>query len=200
MLLKRAALAVFRARREIAAVALLYALTVLIGAVMVNTGNRFAIERRDSIVTAARSSSSLVLDKQGKHVQAALRDFADNLVLGGLTSSIIGISVVGAVPIIAYRGWVGGIVSVDSMHRSRLRSFRDALYYCVTMLLQLIPYSIAGGVGVRLGIASWRAIGATRKTWFTLPREELLDAGFAYVFIAPLFLIASLWEFLAPRG
>ena len=63
---------------------------------------------------------------------------------------------IGSYPLVAYRGWVGGIVSAGAGHQSRLADLRQALYYFVTLILQLVPYSIAGGVGIRLGLGAWR--------------------------------------------
>jgi hypothetical protein len=108
------------------------------------------------------------------------------------------VSVVGVYPITAYRGWVGGIVSIDAGHRSRLADPARGFYYLVTPVRQLIPYSIAGGVGVRLGVAAWRNLRRTiGPTWLGLPRAECADALAAYLLIVPLFLVASLWEFFA---
>lgn len=188
--------AVYRARFEIASVALTYAISLAVGVAMASGHNSFAVERRDAIVKAAQSSSSLVADRHGNHLQAALLDFGSNLVLGGVTSTLIGLSVAGEYPIVAYRGWVGGIVVIDRKHASRLSNARQALYYWVTIVLQLIPYSIAGGVGVRAGIAAWKNIGRPGQWWLGLPKQELSDALAAYLVIAPLFLVASLWEFL----
>lgn len=191
----KALAAIYRARFEIASVALTYAVAVAVGGVMATGHNTFAVERRDAIVKAAQSSSILVADRHGNHLQAALLDFSANLGLGGITSTVIGISVVGEYPVVAYRGWVGGIVVIDRKHASRLSNAREAIYYCITIILQLIPYSIAGGVGVRVGIAAWRNVGRTGRTWLGLPKQELLDAMLAYLVITPLFLVASLWEF-----
>lgn len=196
-LVRRSGLAIRRARHEITSVALTYAVAVAIGGAMATSGNGLAIERRDAIVGGAQSSDILVAYRSGDRLRAAALDFAANLVLGGASSTALGVSVVGAYPVVAYRGWVGGIVSVDTQHQSRLADPGEALYYLVTLVLQLIPYSIAGGVGVRLGIASWRAMRRPAgPTWLGLPRAELVDASLAYVLIAPLFLVASLWEFL----
>lgn len=190
--------AISDARAAILSVAVVYALSVAIGIAMVSSGNAYALERRDAIVGAAQTSDTLVAYRGGDGVRAALLDFAANLGLGGITSTVLGITVLGAYPVFAYRGWVGGIVSVDKQHRSRLGSFDSALYYLVTLILQLIPYSIAGGVGIRLGIAAWRDIrGSSAPSVFGLRKDRLRDAALAYVFIAPLFLVASLWEFLA---
>jgi hypothetical protein len=190
--------AIGRSRVAILSIAATYAVSIVVGVVMVSSGNGFALDRRDQIVGAAQSSGSLVALRAGEPVRAALLDFASNLVLGGVTSTILGIAVVGVYPIVAYRGWVGGIVSVDSRHQSRLGDPARAGYYLLTLLVQLIPYSIAGGIGVRLGVGAWRAVKTPRPdTWLGLPRDALRDVAAAYVVIVPLFLVAALWEFLA---
>jgi hypothetical protein len=190
--------AIGRSRVAILTIAATYAVSIVVGVVMVSSGNGFALDRRDQIVGAAQSSGSLVALRAGEPVRAALLDFASNLVLGGVTSTILGIAVVGVYPIVAYRGWVGGIVSVDSRHQSRLGDPARAGYYLLTLLLQLIPYSIAGGIGVRLGVGAWRAVKTPRSdTWLGLPTDALRDVAAAYVVIVPLFLVAALWEFLA---
>jgi hypothetical protein len=190
--------AIGRSRVAILTIAATYAVSIVVGVVMVSSGNGFALDRRDQIVGAAQSSGSLVALRAGEPVRAALLDFASNLVLGGITSTILGIAVVGVYPIVAYRGWVGGIVSVDSRHQSRLGDPARAGYYLLTLLVQLIPYSIAGGIGVRLGVGAWRAVKTPRPdTWLGLPTDALRDVAAAYVVIVPLFLVAALWEFLA---
>jgi hypothetical protein len=190
--------AIRRSRVAILTIAATYAVSIVVGVVMVSSGNGFALDRRDQIVGAAQSSGSLVALRSGEPVRAALLDFASNLVLGGVTSTILGIAVVGVYPIVAYRGWVGGIVSVDSRHQSRLGDPARAGYYLLTLLVQLIPYSIAGGIGVRLGVGAWRAVKTPRPdTWLGLPTDALRDVAAAYVVIVPLFLVAALWEFLA---
>jgi len=190
--------AIGRSRVAILSIAATYAVSIVVGVVMVSSGNGFALDRRDQIVGAAQSSGSLVALRAGEPVRAALLDFASNLVLGGVTSTILGIAVIGVYPIVAYRGWVGGIVSVDSRHQSRLGDPARAGYYLLTLLLQLIPYSIAGGIGVRLGVGAWRAVKTPRPdTWLGLPTDALRDVAAAYVVIVPLFLVAALWEFLA---
>jgi hypothetical protein len=190
--------AIGRSRVAILTIAATYALSILVGIAMVSSGDPFALDRRDAIVGAAQSSGSLVALRAGEPVRAALLDFASNLVLGGVTSTILGIAVVGVYPIVAYRGWVGGIVSVDSRHESRLADPSRAGYYVLTLILQVIPYSIAGGVGVQLGVDSWRAVRRQRPgTWLGLPTDRLRDVAQAYLLITPLFLVAALWEFLA---
>ncbi len=189
--------AIGRARVAILTVAMTYLLSVAIGIAMVGSGDAFALERRDAIVDAAGSSEILVAHRGGDHLRAALLDFAANLLTGGVTDTVIGVSVVGVYPLVAYRGWVGGIVSVDARRESRLAAPGRAIYYLVTLILQLIPYSIAGGMGVYLGVGAWRAVrrpGA--DAWLGLPKERMRDVALAYTVIVPLFLLASLWEFL----
>lgn len=189
--------AIARARVAILTIAATYALSVTLGIVMVDLGSTFALERRDAIVGSAQTGEVLVADRDGDHLRAALLDFAQNLGLGGVTSTVLGIGVVLAYPVVAYRGWVGGIVSVDAKHESRLGDPARAIYYLVTLVLQLIPYSVAGGMGVYLGVGSWRAMRRPVDAWLGLPKDRLRDVALAYLVIAPLFLIASLFEFLA---
>lgn len=189
--------AIARGRVAILTVAMTYLLAVAVGIAMVNTGNGFALQQRDAIVRDAQTGDVLTADREGAHLRAALLDFASNLGLGGITSTVLGIGVVLAYPVFAYRGWVGGIVSVDATHASRLADPSRATYYLVTLILQLIPYSIAGGMGVYVGIGSWRAMRRPTASWFGLPKDRLRDAALAYAAIAPLFLVASLYEFLA---
>lgn len=188
--------AIRRGRVATLTIAATYALSLAAGIAMVSSGNAYALERRDEIVTAAQSSEITVANRAGDDVRAALLDFAANLVLGGGTSTVTGVTVIGSYPIVAYRGWVGGIVSVDSRHQSRLGDAGRAFYYLMTLALQLIPYSIAGGMGVYLGVGAWRAVRRPRTgTWLGLPTDRLRDVALSYVLVAPLFLIASLWEF-----
>ncbi len=197
--LVRASLAAIgRARVAILTVAATYVLSVAAGIAMVSTGSAFALERRDEIVGGAQSSEIIAARGAGEPLRAALLDFGSNLALGAVPSTLLGFGVVLSYPAVAYRGWVGGIVSADARHQSRLADAGEALYYLVTLALQLIPYSIAGGVGVRVGFDAWRALRRPRTdTWLGLPKDRLRDAALAYVVIVPLFLVASLWEFLA---
>ena len=195
--LRASGAAIGRARIAILTIAVTYLASVILGIAMVSAGNAFALERRDAIVSDAQTSDTLVAYRAGEGVRAALLDFAANLGLGGVTSTVLGIGVVFVYPVVAYRGWVGGIVSVDARHASRLADPGRALYYAVTLVLQLIPYSIAGGMGLHLGIGSWRAMRRPVPTWLGLPKDRLRDVALAYVVIVPLFLVASLFEFLA---
>lgn len=193
--------AVFRARYPILLTAIVYFLSVVSGMVMVHTGNEFALDYRDRLVRQAlQSNPASVAYSQGNQIQAALWDFAGNLVLGALPKTVSGISVLLPYPMVIQQGWVGGIVSVRGDHTSRLDNPYSAAYYWLTLFLQLVPYSLAVGAGVNVGIAMFRTPPHYEgRKWFgILPVEAVRDAGRIYLLVIPLFFVASLWEFLSP--
>lgn len=176
---------------------LTYACSVTIGSIMVHCGNAYALRTADQLVARAyaQDPASLAL-KNGHRLQAAGWDFSRNLVLGAVPSTVGGLAI--AIPYLKaiFQGWVGGIVSVDSRHASRLTDPAERTYYLVTLILQLIPYSLAGGAGVRVGMAFLRRRQNPGPTWIGLPLEAVRDVLWIYVLVVPLFAIASLWEFL----
>ena len=100
----------------------------------------------------------------------------------------------------AYRGWVGGIVSVDHDHHSRLAAWKSAVYYVVTLLLQVAAFVLAGGAGLHLGFSFFRREGPfVGPAWFRMPRRALVDVAWIYVLIVPLFAIGSVWEYFVPQ-
>ena len=193
--------AVTRARFSILAVALAYGVSILTGALMVHAGNTFALDYRDRIVgDAARTDPAAIAVNRGDNLRAALLDFAGNLFIGAVPKTIAGGSIILPFPLVAYQGWIGGIVSVRGDHTSRLTGVRPALYYLITLLLQIVPYSMAVGAGVNVGISLMRP-----RTWYQgekwiriFPKESVRDMVRIYVLVVPLFLAASLWEFLSP--
>lgn len=192
--------AMFRARYPILFTAMVYFLSVTIGIIMVHDGNKFALDYRDRLVSQARqsnpASAAYIL---GNKFEAALWDFAENLVLGAIPKTIAGFSVLLPYPMVIQQGWVGGIVSVRGDHTSRLNELRSVIYYLLTLFLQLVPYSLAVGAGVNVGIALFRTPPYYEgQKWFGLiPKEALRDVGRIYLIVTPLFLVASLWEFLS---
>ena len=189
-----------RSRFHILTFGLVYLLTVLGGALMVHQGSRLALNTRDKLVAKARGNDrASIAYAKGKRFEAALWDFGQNVAIGAVPQTLMGLTVVTPYAIAAYRGWIGGIVSVDGQHQSRLRKWKKAAYYILTLLLQLIPYSLTGGVGVKLGLSYFRADPAymnSRKV-MGYPVEALKDVARVYAVAVPLFLIASLWEFLS---
>ncbi|RPI86425.1 MAG: hypothetical protein EHM41_08565 [Chloroflexi bacterium] len=193
--------AVNRARYPILFTAIFYFLFVFIGIIMVHTGNRFALDYRDRLVNQSlQSNPASIAYSQGNNFQAALWDFVGNLVLGAFPKTVSGISILLPYPMVAQQGWVGGIVSVHNDHTSRLIDPHSAIYYFLTLFLQLVPYSMAVGAGVNAGIAVFRTpLYYEGRKWFgILPEEALRDVARIYLIVIPLFLIASLWEFLSP--
>ena len=190
--------AIVRARLGILTIGFAYLSFLIAGIAMVNAGHGFALARRDRIVAGAQSSIILTELHSGHTLRAAFLDFAANLCLGGFTSTLAGRWAPAPYPIAAYRGWVGGIVSVDGAHANRLSSREEATYYLLVVLLQLIPYSLAGGAGVNIGLACARpAPWYAGARWLGVPVEAIRDAGRIYLLVVPLFLVASLVEFLA---
>jgi uncharacterized membrane protein SpoIIM required for sporulation len=167
---------------------------------MVHAGNKFALNYRDQLVNQSRQSNpASVAYLQGRNLEAALWDFAGNLVLGAFPKTISGFSVFLAYPMVIQQGWVGGIVSVQGDHSSRLSEPRSALYYVVTLFLQLVPYSLAVGAGVNVGMAVFRTQPYYEgPRWLGIfPKEAVRDVARTYLIVIPLFLVASLWEFLS---
>lgn len=189
-----------RARRSILIMVGVYAVSIGAGGVMVHAGNRFALSFRDSLVARAhRADPSARADDAGAHGVAAAIDFSRNLGLAAIPETIGGLTIVMPIGLGLYRGWVGGIVSVDHSHRSRLRTARSALYYVVTMLLQVSAFVLAAGAGLHLGFSFFRQEGPfVGPAWFRMPRPALVDVAWIYVLVVPLFAIGSMWEFLFP--
>ena len=168
---------------------------------MVHAGNLFALTYRDQLVNRALQQDSVMLAaRQGNALQAALWDFAGNLALGAVPKTVSGFGIIFPYPMVAYQGWIGGIVSVRGDHTSRLDNPYSASYYLLTLLLQVIPYSLAVGAGVNVGVALFRPpLYYQGEKWLGLfPKEALRDVGRIYALVIPLFLVASLWEFLSP--
>lgn len=188
--------ALSRARFGILTIAFTYVLFIVIGIWMVHAKFGFALTYRDNLIARADATDpSLSALRSGDRLKAAFWDFGRNL-FAGIANTGGGMGIVFPYPFVAYRGWVGGIVSIDDNHISRLSDLHEAGYYLFTLLLQLIPYTLAGGVGVNLGIANFRPRSYYRgEKWFGLPKEAIRDVFRVYLLIVPLFLVASLWEF-----
>ena len=168
---------------------------------MVHNGNAFALNQRDKIVgRAVHGDPAVIANRQGHHLRAALLDCAENLLIGSVPKAITGFAVVLPYPLVAYQGWVGGIVSVRKDHTSRFDNVRSAAYLIATLILQLVPYSLTVGAGVNVGIACYRPAPYYQgEKWLSiLPKESIKDLGRIYALSVLLFLLASLWEFLSP--
>lgn len=193
--------AIYRARLQIIGVAIVYILSVLTGTLMVHQGNKYALDYRDKLVKKAQNNDpAAIAYREGKFTKAALFDFGRNLIFGAVSQTITGLTVISPYGFAAYRGWVGGIVSVNRQHKSRFADKKQSLYFIITLILQLMPYTLAGGIGVKLGMSYFKKYPEYQgqKRWLGYPLEALRDAARVYVLIVPLFFVASLWEFLGP--
>ena len=179
-----------------------YALSLSVGALMVHTGNAFALRTRDAIVARAhRTDPASRAQDAGSHGVAAAFDFSRNLGLAAIPETIGGLTLALPVAVAAYRGWVGGIVSVDRAHTSRLGHLRSAVYYLVTILLQVTAFTLAGAAGLHLGWSFLHKRGPfVGPSWLRLPAPALADVGRLYLLIVPLFAAGSLWEFYVPAA
>jgi hypothetical protein len=193
----RIRLALRRARFGILAVGATHAIGLVTGFVMVHAGNSFALNYRDKIISNAQKTSPILKQLyQGRPLTAAALDGAGNLMAASATAAA-GYWAPAPFPIFLYRGWIGGIVSVDGKHQSRLRGLTSGSYYVCVCLLQLLPYSLLGGAGVNLGLARARPVGVYAGPRFLgLPHEALRDSGWIFVLAVPLFAMASAVEFL----
>lgn len=178
-----------------------YALSAALGAAMVHAGSRAALARRDAVVGRAVANDRASIDyREGRRVRAALLDATANFTRAALPQTIGGLTIVLPYFSVAYQGWVGGIVSVDGSHRSRLRSPRRTAYYLGTLLLQFLAFSLCIGGGVRCGVALYtRNPDVGWRFWrYNLPRAILADVAWVVACSIPLFLLASCFEFLSP--
>jgi uncharacterized membrane protein SpoIIM required for sporulation len=187
--------ALHRARFSILTIGMTYLVAILVGVIMVHTGNPFATSYRDEIVSNAQSSPIIVALNQNHRARAALLDAGGNFI-SAFTNTLGGLGVIIPYPFVAYRGWIGGIVSIDGSHVSRFADPQEALYYLTTLILQLIPSILAGGIGVNLGLSYYRPKPYYQgKKWLGLSQEAILDVARVYLLVIPLLLLASLWEF-----
>lgn len=149
--------ALSRARRAILTIAAPYVVSVLVGAVMGHSGNRLALDYLDRLVARATATDPAAVARQEARGPAALLDFRRILRLGTGPNTVAGAEMVIPYPLAAFRGWVGGMVSVWSTDHSRRRANPvEAACYLLALIRQRLPSSLAGGAGVKLSIAAFR--------------------------------------------
>ncbi|MCL4538483.1 MAG: hypothetical protein M1378_02605 [Bacteroidetes bacterium] len=192
--------AVVGCRLYVLSIFLVYVISCTVGILMVHSGYQFALSERDKIVGVAVQTDKAALNYQsGKKFTAALYDFAGNLFIAAIPQTVIGLAIVPPYFTVAYQGWVGGIVSVDGSHQSRLTSFKSSVYYFIVLLLQFTAFSLSIGAGIKCGVDTYkRNLEVSWRFWkFRIPKESLADVGYVYLVSLPVFLAASSFEFLS---
>lgn len=174
-----------------------YAFGLVVGMVSVHLGHQRTLAFRDRIVSNAQSSSSILrYSSEGHPIAAAALDFGGNL-LGATLTAASGWYAPAPFPLAIYRGWIGGIVSVDGKHRSRFRTLEGDLYYGLVVSLQLAGYILCGGAGVNLGLARVKPRpGYEGRRFLSVPIEAIRDAAYMYALVILIFAFASALEFL----
>lgn len=191
--------AVRRARTWILAVALTHLAALALGAIMVHAGHAGALAYRDRLVGRAHASDPVSLAAQHGDKWRAAAIETGRTQWACMAMAATGLTVVTPIALSAYRGWVGGIVSVDGRHASRLARSGQATYYLLAIVLQLIPYTLAGGAGIQLGLTYFRRRPEEQTVrWWGYPKEAVWDFLRVLAFIIPFVVVANLWEFLSP--
>jgi uncharacterized membrane protein SpoIIM required for sporulation len=194
--------AIVRARYAIISVAGTYAVSIVVGIILVHMGNAYSLSFRDQLVGQANQPDNAIMQAsdQGDNLKAALLDAGGNLLQSAVPKTVMGLGVVFPYPLVAFQGWVGGIVSVRNDHSSRFNDPRSAAYLLITLILQIIPFSLATGAGVNVGVSMFRPAPCYQgeKLLGLFPKEALFDVGRIYLLVVPLFLVASLFEFMSP--
>jgi hypothetical protein len=167
---------------------------------MSHAGNQYAVSSRDNIVgKALKSDKASINYQEGKNFSAALNDFMGNLFLGAVPQTLMGFGIVIPYFFVLKQGWVGGIVSIDSEHKSRFKNFKSTFYYFLVLLLQFIPYSLAIGAGIKCGVNfyNYNRTNGWHLSKLKIQKNSLFDLGYVYIVVVPLFFIASCFEFLS---
>ena len=188
-----------KARTWILAIGIVHVLAVIASAVLVQSGYAPALAYRDRLVDQARRSDPVSLAFQrGENLRAAIVEAARTQLVC-VAVAVTGLTVVFPFALAAYRGLVGGVVSVDDNHLSRLRQTDQAVYYLTVIILQIIPYALAGGAGVKLGLTYFRRGSVYEGArWLGYSKEAITDVVRILLLTIPLVLVANLWEFLSP--
>jgi hypothetical protein len=190
-------MALKRCRVWILSVFIIYLLSCSIGIIMVHSGNNFATSYRDKIVGKAMSSDKASINYHaGNRLRAALIDFNGNLLYSAVPQTLAGLSIILPYVSVSYQGWVGGIVSINNNH-SRFDNIKSTLYYLLVLLLNYIPFSLAIGAGIKLGIDTYKLNKNTPIMKYKIDKSGIKDLLLIFLVAVPLFFTASCIEFLS---
>jgi hypothetical protein len=188
-----------RCKKCILSIFIVYCFSCFVGIMMVHNGNDFALKQRDKIVNHAIQENVASINYQsGNRFKAAAYDFLGNLSVS-IPQTFLGLTIVFPYLTVSYQGWVGGIVSVDHQHNSRLKNVKTAIYYLLVLLLQFIPYSLTIGAGVKSGIDIYKQnieVGWNIRK-YRIKKQNIFDVGNMYLISIPLFFFASSVEFFS---
>jgi hypothetical protein len=189
--------AIMRCKKWIITIFAVYCFSCLSGIIMVHLGSEFALNYRDKIVgDALKNDNASINHVKGNKFKAALYDFGGNLVAGSIPQAFLGLGIILPFLSVTYQGWVGGIVSVNSKHESRLDKINSAFYYIIVLILQYIPYSLSIGAGLNFGLRTYRLNKTNSIRHFRFDKKGFKDILLIYIPVIPLFFIASCFEFL----
>jgi len=189
-----------RSRFFILSIFMTYWISCAAGIIMSHTGNNFALTARDRIVGQAVENDKASLSYlKGNNINAALYDFCGNLLLGAVPQTLMGFGIVIPYFTVLRQGWIGGIVSVDSQHKSRFKNFKSSAYYLLVLMLQFIPYSLAIGCGIRFGVDFYNnnRVNGWEFWKYKIQKSGIKDLIYIYILVIPLFFLASCFEFLS---
>lgn len=197
-LFKPILLSIRHCKKWIITIFTIYCISCLTGIIMVHSGDSFALSYGDKIVGDANTNDNASINyNKGNRFKAALIDFRGNLFIGSIPQTFLGFGIIFPFFTTAYQGWIGGIVSVDSNHQSRLKKAKPALYYFIVLILQFIPYSLTIGSGLTLGIATYNLNKGQKPHNYKIDKSSLKDVLNIYLFATPLFFLESCFEFLS---
>lgn len=197
-LFKSILLATNHSKKWVLTIFVIYCISCLAGIFMVHSDSSFALSYRDKVVGYAIANDNASINyNKGNRFNAALIDFCGNLFIGSIPQTLMGLSVIIPCFTTMYQGWIGGIVSVDNNHISRLKNIKPALYYFIVLILQYIPYSLAIGSGLRLGVETYKVNKGKKIFKYKVDKSALRDVLYIYFLVIPLFFIASCFEFMS---
>lgn len=191
-------LAIRNCKKWILTIFVIYSITCSTGIIMVHSGNKFSLAYRDKIVGNAMSNDDASINyNKGNRFKAAMIDFTGNLFRSSIPQTFMGLGVIFPFITSGYQGWIGGIISVDELHQSRLKKIKSAFYYFIVLILQWIPYSLTIGSGLTLGIKTYTLNKGRKLFKYQIDKSSLKDVFNIYLFAIPLFFFASCFEFLS---